>query len=245
MCQSELSHPNHDDPSQIPAHILAANKRWACRMNQTCPEYFPDPEAKQRPKILWLGCSDSRVLESDATVAKPGDVFVHRNIANQFQLNDDNALSVVAYALRALSVQHIIVVGHTNCGGVLTAMERARSPRGALGNHLKIVDSLYYETNDPIGNSDEANGEGAVDPDSALQRWLTPLVDRLRGLPPPLELEHATEENVKLQVENLASLRGFVQTSAAKKPVWIHGWVYDFATGFIKNLHITRQLGAE
>ncbi|KAF9219760.1 carbonic anhydrase [Gyrodon lividus] len=201
--------------------IFASNLNWAQRMTQRFPQYFPDPKDPQAPKILWVGCSDSRVQESDATTSLPGNIFLHRNIANQFHLNDDNALSVLAYALKELAVQHIAIVGHRHCGGAITAMKEAALP------------VLPGQSNDP---------------NDALTRWLTPLVDHVRKLALPEDQETALdvviEENVKVQVNNLTQLDSFVRKSAKAKPVWVHGWVYDFSTGSIKDLEITKVLGA-
>jgi len=239
--------------------ILAENAKWAARLNQTFPPYFPDPKEKQAPKILWLGCSDSRVQESDATMALPGNIFVHRNIANQFHLHDDNALSVLAYAVRALGVQHVVIVGHEHCGGVITAMHGASHPLedGAHAKrHHTLQDSLYHaieevfnlHLHDETKESDEA-ASTRESPNDALTRWITPLSDRLRGIDLPEDRERAlqiaVEENVKMQVENLAGLEAFVKKWAKRRPVWVHGWVYDFATGFLRDLHITKVLGGE
>ncbi|KIJ65159.1 hypothetical protein HYDPIDRAFT_175185 [Hydnomerulius pinastri MD-312] len=234
------------DVKDIASEVLAAHLQWARRMNQVYQDYFPDPKNGQAPKILWVGCSDSRVLECDATMAKPGDVFVHRNIANQFHLNDDSALSVLAYALKELKVQHVIVVGHTHCGGAITAMKEASIPPGPTKRHHTLVDSLY-KVLEYSSTPNEVHDEHSKDPSDALTRWLTPLVDHIRGLVLPADEETAldvvVEENVKLQVKNLTQLEGFVQKSAKERPVWVHGWVYDFATGNMKDLQVTKELG--
>ncbi|KIJ20616.1 carbonate dehydratase [Paxillus involutus ATCC 200175] len=216
------------DVEKYASEFLASNLKWAQRMNQVFPQYFPDSSAKQEPKILWIGCSDSRVQESDATTSLPGNVFVHRNIANQFHLDDDNALSVLAYALAELGAQHVIVVGHRHCGGAISAMNEA-----AHAPEPRKVDHQPTPFHPPYGRN-------------ALTRWLAPLVGHIRQLALPKEEEVALdiviEENVKVQVNNLTKLDSFIKKSAKAKPVWIHGWVYDFSTGFIKDLEITQVL---
>ncbi|KAF9244092.1 carbonic anhydrase [Melanogaster broomeanus] len=229
--------------------ILAANTEWAQRMTQRFQQYFPDPKSAQAPKILWIGCSDSRVQGSDATTSLPGNVFVHRNIANQFHLHDDNALSVLAYALQALAVQHVVVVGHTHCGGAITAMKEAALPQEPAQpkRHHTLIDSLYHVLDMSHSHVNDIHDEDSKHPTDALTRWLTPLVDRVRTLALPKMEEAALniviEENVKMQVENLAKLESFVKKSAKAKPVWVHGWVYDFSSGFIKDLEVTTELG--
>jgi len=232
--------------------VLSANKNWAERLNQTFPQYFPDPKDKQAPKILWIGCSDSRVQESDATTALPGTVFVHRNIANQFHLNDDNVLSVFAYGVKVLGAQHIVVVGHEHCGGAITAMKEAHRPPydDQLEHHHTHHDSLYHIVESLHKNKhNDVHDKDSKDPNDAITRWLTPLVNRVKTLGLPFEEEAALriviEENVKMQVENLGQLDEWVRThvDSEKRPVWVHGLVYDFSTGFIRDLKITKELG--
>ncbi|KAH0836415.1 carbonic anhydrase [Lanmaoa asiatica] len=207
---SDIKSTSSGRVEEYASEILSANVKWAERLNQTFPQYFPDPRSKQEPKILWLGCSDSRVQESDATTALPGNIFVHRNIANQFHLHDDNALSVIAYALKALAVQHIVVVGHEHCGGAITAMKEAARPEDPdkIKRHHTLQDSLYHVVELLKGHhSNDIHDEESKDPSDAITRWLTPLVNRVRELVLPHDIESAlrivVEENVKLQVENL------------------------------------------
>ncbi|KAF8449383.1 carbonic anhydrase [Boletus edulis BED1] len=230
--------------------VLAANKNWAQRLNQTFPQYFPDPKDKQAPKVLWIGCSDSRVQESDATTALPGNVFVHRNIANQFHLHDDSALSVFAYAVKVLGTRHVVVVGHEHCGGAITALKEARRPPSAEQRHHTLCDSLYHLVE--TFHINEIHDKDSNDPNDAITRWLTPLVDRIRKLELPAEEGTAVriviEENVKLQIKNIVQLEDWVRRNVREpdgRPatVWVHGWVYDFATGFIRDLDVTRELG--
>jgi carbonic anhydrase len=230
--------------------VLLANENWAKRLNQTFPHYFPDPLDKQAPKLLWIGCSDSRIQESDTTTALPGTVFVHRNIANQFYLKDDSALSVFAYAIKVLGVQHIAVVGHEHCGGAITAMKEAHRPpyEDQLEHHHTVCDSLHHFVKSNRLN--DVHDRNSKDPNDAITRWLTPLVHRVRqiksSLPSDEEkaLQIVIEENVKMQVDNVAKLDEWVCGQVEKRPVYVHGWVHDFSTGFIRDLKITKELGA-
>ncbi|KAF8842380.1 carbonic anhydrase [Paxillus ammoniavirescens] len=228
---------HYHEPPPVPSrgcgkiclHNPCIQRTWAQRMTQAFPQYFPDRDAGQHPKILWIGCSDSRIQESDATTSLPGNVFVHRNIANQFHLDDDNALSVLSYGVGELGAQHVVIVGHRNCGGAHAALDAAREPKRAPHHHT--TDNL-----------------GPKDPNDALTTWLTPLIDRVKQLALPenadAALDIVVEENVKLQVNNLTKLESFFKKSA-KGPVWVHGWVFDFSTGFLRDLKITQVLGAK
>ncbi|KAH9832894.1 carbonic anhydrase, partial [Rhodofomes roseus] len=122
------------------AHLLVRNEEWAAGIDRIHPEAFPRmATVPQRPKVLWIGCADSRVPESVVTASVPGDIFVHRNIANQFSADDRNAASVVQYAVQHLRVSHVLIVGHSHCGGVEAALEAVKSgrpPSGPIGEWL-------------------------------------------------------------------------------------------------------------
>ncbi|EIW56303.1 carbonic anhydrase [Trametes versicolor FP-101664 SS1] len=111
----------------ILARLLSNNAQWAEDVDRAEPGFFAQTAKGQSPKVLYIGCADSRVPESVVTASKPGDIFVHRNIANQFHLNDDSALSVLTYAVAHVGVQHVILVGHTNCGGAAACHAAAHS----------------------------------------------------------------------------------------------------------------------
>jgi len=229
------------------SELLAANANWARRLNQTFPQYFANPKVKQAPKIIWLGCSDSRVHESDALATLPGVTFGHRNIANQVHPNDDSVLSVLAYALGVLETQHIAVVGHSHCGGVISALNNRHWPLpDVTKDEYTLQDSLYDTAESPEGH--HPYDAQSKEPGDVITRWLEPLVGHLSGIEFPqdkeAELKAAVAENVKLQVDNFtkAPLNGFVRTAAKKKPVWVHGWVYDLENGFIQDLNITKVI---
>lgn len=135
-----------------PKRMLVENIAWARETAHADPQFFPGLAQGQSPKVLWIGCSDSRVPAETVTNANPGDLFVHRNIANLFSPSDDNAVSVLEYAVRVLEVDHVIVCGHYGCGGVrasllplsneLPHVNRRIAPLCALGDrHRKELDA--------------------------------------------------------------------------------------------------------
>ncbi len=121
-------------------HLFDNNRAWAARMERETPGFFSGLAQQQTPKYLWIGCSDSRVPANQITGLDPGEVFVHRNVANVVVHSDLNALSVIQYAVDALKVEHIIVVGHYGCGGVLAAARGARI--GLADNWLRHVQDV-------------------------------------------------------------------------------------------------------
>ncbi len=121
-------------------HLFDNNRAWADRMVQENPAYFSRLANQQNPKYLWIGCSDSRVPANQITGLDPGEVFVHRNVANVVVHSDLNALSVIQYAVDALKVEHIMVVGHYGCGGVLAATRGTRV--GLADNWLRHVQDV-------------------------------------------------------------------------------------------------------
>ncbi|KAM5545070.1 hypothetical protein V8D89_001181 [Ganoderma adspersum] len=148
--------------SMVLTNLLNRNEKWVKAMNTTDDQFFQIHAQPQKPKVLWLGCSDSRVPESVITNSIPGDIFVQRNIANQFHLDDDNSVSVLTYAVEHLEVEHVIVVGHTNCGGVHEAREAAQAPQkskldSALRRWLAPLTELARKTDGDLTALVEAN----------------------------------------------------------------------------------------
>lgn len=196
--------------------LLNANEEWSQSIIKDSPTFFTQLAIGQNPKILWIGCSDSRVPESVITASKPGDIFVHRNIANQFHLNDDSALSVLTYAVKAVGVEHVVLVGHTNCGGAAACLQAAK---------------------------DAAADTDASQPETPLMRWLSPLIGRIQSLELSTcsaaeALNKVVETNVHMQVDNICKSEPITTAWAdpnAKK-VTVHGWVYDLARGRIDEL---------
>src|SRR5688572_30398377 len=121
--------------------LLENNKAWALLEKNMNPNFFEELASGQNPEYLWIGCSDSRVPANQITGTKPGDMFVHRNIANMVVHTDMNMLSVLSYAVEVLKVKHIIVCGHYGCGGVLAAMGKKQF--GLIDNWLRHIKDVY------------------------------------------------------------------------------------------------------
>jgi carbonic anhydrase len=127
-------------------HLFKSNREWANRMTAADPDFFNRLVGVQSPKYLWIGCSDSRVPANEILGLKPGEVFVHRNVANVVNHTDFNSLSVIQYAVSVLKVEHIMVVGHYGCGGVRAAL--LDQELGLIDNWLRHVRSIYRRTAD-------------------------------------------------------------------------------------------------
>lgn len=192
-------------------NLLENNKKWVAEQLEKDPEFFERLSKGQQPPILWIGCSDSRVPANQIIGAAPGEVFVHRNIANMVIHSDMNMLSVMDYAVNALKVKHIIVCGHYGCGGVQTAMTNKHV--GIIDNwirHIKDVYRLHATTLDAI--SDEK------------QRF-----------------DKFVELNVKEQVQDVAKTTIVQQAWANGQDLHVHGWVYDIKDGLINDLNISMK----
>lgn len=188
--------------------LLENNKKWVASQLALDPVYFQKLANSQNPEYLWIGCSDSRVPANQITGTLPGDIFVHRNIANMVIHSDMNMLSVLSYAVEVLKVKHIIVCGHYGCGGVLAAMENKQF--GLIDNwlrHIKDVYRLHFKELDAITNSKER-------------------ADRL------------VELNVIEQVQDLGKTSIVQNAWKREQPLHIHGWVYDVKDGIIKDLGV-------
>lgn len=136
-----------------PADLLQQNRAWAARIERERPTLFETLSDGQAPEYLWIGCSDSRVPASQIVDGAPGDLFVHRNIANRVDHTDVNGLSVLQYAVEVLQVAHVIVCGHYGCGGVRAAMDGA--PRGSIDHWLSPIEALYRRHADALYGLDE------------------------------------------------------------------------------------------
>jgi len=199
------------------SNLQQANSEWIKAVLEKDPEFFKRTAKGQSPKILWIGCADSRVPESVIVAANPGDIFVHRNIANQFHLNDDSALSVLAYAVGSVGVEHVIVAGHTKCGGCVEAWKICAHPPPP-----------------------------PVLPNTPLIRWITPLVKLagelgLASKEKDEAVEILVKESVKRQVENIVKTDVIQKAWAEKKNVHVHGLVYELNTGKLTDLGVTRK----
>ena len=188
--------------------ILDNNKAWVEGILATDPNYFKDLAKGQTPPLLWIGCSDSRVPANEIIGAKPGEVFVHRNIANMVVHSDMNMLSVLDYAVNVLKVKHVIVCGHYGCGGVKAAMGTASI--GIIDNwvrHIKDVYRLHQTYLDSIQDEDK--------------RFNT-----------------FVEINVKEQVYHLAKTSIVQDAWDNGQDVTVHGWAYGLNSGFVTDLGV-------
>jgi carbonic anhydrase len=194
--------------------LLRGNKDWVAATLAEDPTYFDRLSAGQKPPVLWIGCSDSRVPANQITNTNPGDIFVHRNIANVVVHTDMNMLSVLDYAVNVLEVEHVIVCGHYGCGGVQAAMGNKQV--GIIDNWLRNIKDSYrlhsYEL-DLISNQKKR-------------------FDRL------------VELNVIEGVFNLTKTSIVQNRWANGKTLGVHGWVYSLETGLIKDLEVTSESNA-
>ncbi|MFZ5443001.1 MAG: carbonate dehydratase [Myxococcota bacterium] len=191
--------------------LLDANKSWAAARVREDPEYFKRLAALQSPDYLWIGCSDSRVPANVITGQQPGEVFVHRNIANMVVHTDLNLLSVLEYAVNVLKVHHVIVCGHYGCGGVRAAA--GHQSLGIINNWLRNIEDVYrFHRDELLAITDE-----------------TARVDRL------------VELNVHEQVLNLAKTSIIQRAWKYEQRPTIHGWVYGLETGHLKPLCIVED----
>lgn len=186
--------------------LLLNNKAWVVDKLNLDPEFFSHTAAEQHPDYLWIGCSDSRVPAEEVTGTIPGELFVHRNVANMVIHTDFNMLSVLQYAVQTLKVKHIIVCGHYGCGGVRTAM--SRKDLGLINKWLRHIKDVYRF------HADELD---AI-PDE------TERTNRL------------VELNVIEQVHHLADISFVQQAWIKHQRPMLHGWIYDMNTGLLKEL---------
>ncbi|MEX2182567.1 MAG: carbonic anhydrase [Gemmatimonadaceae bacterium] len=186
--------------------LFANNRRWAAEMLQADPEFFSSTEASQQPHFLFLGCSDSRVTSEGMTGAKPGEMFVHRNIGNQVWSTDLNVLSVLHYAVHVLHVPHVIVCGHSNCGALQAAL-------GPASNG--VVDHWLSDIRNTI-------------------RWHAAELDAIAD--PAARLARLSELNVLQQVGMLSRIPVILDAWATGTRPMLHGWVYHIGTGLIQSV---------
>jgi len=170
--------------------LLANNRDWSARIQREDPDFFTRLAAQQQPQYLWIGCSDSRVPANEIIGLMPGEVFVHRNVANVILHTDLNCLSVVEFAVKVLKVRHVIVCGHYGCGGVLAALRGDRV--GMVDNWLRGVRDLSESWREELGALDEA---------SALSRLCEiNVLHQLRSLCHTSTLREAWEDGQELTV---------------------------------------------
>jgi len=186
-------------------NLLKENKTWASGKIEDDPEYFERLSHLQTPQFLWIGCSDSRVPANEITGTQPGEIFVHRNIANLVIHTDVNLLSVLEYAVNHLKVKHVIICGHYGCGGIKAAMTK-HDFKQVLNMWLRNIKDVYRLHRDELESiSDEEKR-----------------ADRL------------TELNVKEQVLHLAKTSIIQRAWKNEQRPQLHGWVYGLKDGLIK-----------
>ena len=188
--------------------ILDNNKKWVENKLSVNPNYLKNLADGQQPPLLWIGCSDSRVPANEIIGAEPGEVFVHRNIANMVVHSDMNMLSVLDYAVNALKVKHVIVCGHYGCGGVKAAM--GNSSIGIIDNwirHIKDVYRFHQKELDAIENEKE-------------------------------RFNKFVEINVKEQVMDLAKTSIVQNAWKNGQELSLHGWVYGLNDGYVTDLDV-------
>jgi carbonic anhydrase len=190
------------------ARLIENNKTWVAEQLQLDPSFFENLSKGQTPEYLWIGCSDSRVPAESITGTEPGEMFVHRNIANMVVHSDMNMLSVLSYAVEVLKVKHVIVCGHYGCGGVMAAMKNQQF--GLIDNWLRHIKDVYrYHHNELDAIEDET-----------------------------LRARRFVEVNVQEQVHDLGKTSIVQNAWKRNQPLHLHGWVYDIHDGLINDLGV-------
>ena len=188
------------------SHLFENNRRWAEEQTRDDPEYFRSLSGAQNPRYMWIGCSDSRVPAEQIVRLRPGDLFVHRNVANVAPTTDPNCQSAIRFAVEALGVEHIIVCGHYGCGGI----------HAALGPAQPEPTETWLQ---PIRLTAQDHGEQLQRLPHDQARW-----------------DCLCELNVRAQVAALEGLDVIDQARKAGKSLDVHGWIYDLASGLLTDL---------
>ncbi|MBK0380790.1 carbonic anhydrase [Mucilaginibacter segetis] len=189
--------------------LLRGNAEWVERRLKDEPDFFKTLAQGQSPEVLWIGCSDSRVPANEVTGTKPGEVFVHRNIANVCVHSDMNMLSVLDYAVNVLKVKHVIVAGHHGCGGVAAALSNKQF--GLIDNWLRHIKDVY--------------------------RLHSHELDRITD--ETQKLNRLVELNVSEQVYNLCKTSIIQNAWMERDDLEVHGWVINLSTGLVKDLKVS------
>ncbi|MBT4522883.1 MAG: carbonate dehydratase [Halieaceae bacterium] len=186
--------------------LFRNNRHWAERAKSKDPHFFEKLAAQQSPEFLWIGCSDSRVPANQIIGLLPGEVFVHRNVANMVVHTDFNCLTVLQYAVEILQVKHVIVVGHYNCGGVRAAYYN--EDNGMIDNWLRNIKDVQHLHREQIEELD-SDGE---------------------------RMDLLCELNVKKQVANVCHTTIAQRAWARGQSLEVHGWIYSLADGLLRDL---------
>lgn len=191
------------------AQLFENNRKWASSVTAENPAFFSELAKRQKPEYLWIGCSDSRVPANQVAGLAPGEVFVHRNIANVVAHTDFNCLSVLEYAVHVLQVKHVIVCGHYGCGGVMAAMQ---------GQHVGVIDNWLRHIRDVRQNH-------------AIQ--LSELEDEKD------RINRLCELNVIEQVRNVCATTIVQDRWEKGNPLAVHGWIFSIENGLLNDLKVT------
>ena len=189
--------------------LFETNREWARRIVTRDPGFFQTLSQQQSPRYLWIGCSDSRVPANEIVGLLPGELFVHRNVANVVVHTDLNCLSVLQYAVDVLRVEHVIVCGHYGCGGIQAAYRR--DSLGLIDNWLRHVQDVH--------DRHAATIDGAGDERAQLDRLC--------------------ELNVIEQVRNVSQTTVVQDTWRRNQPLSVHGWIYGLRDGLLRDLGVT------
>jgi carbonic anhydrase len=190
-------------------HLIDNNRAWAAEMTRQDPGFFNSLAGQQAPQYLWIGCSDSRVPANQIVGLLPGEMFVHRNVANVVVHTDLNCLSTVQFAVDVLRVGHIIVCGHYGCGGVLAALRNDKL--GLIDNWLRHIQDVRWKHQQELD---------ALETEAQRHRRLCEL-------------------NVIEQVVNVSQTTVARDAWARGQDLAVHGWIYDIADGLLRDLGIT------
>ena len=190
-------------------HLFENNRRWSEGMRRDHPAFFGELARQQKPDYLWIGCADSRVPANDITGLAPGELFVHRNVANLVVHSDVNCLSAIQYAVKALGVGHVIVCGHYGCGGVRAAMERC--PHGLVDNWLSHIRDISRRRRAEL---EAAGGEEA-------------------------QFRRLCEMNVEEQVLNVGRSTPVQDAWARGRKLCVHGWIYALEDGLLRDMGLS------
>ena len=190
-------------------HLKANNREWAARLVAADPSFFERLEGQQAPEYLWIGCSDSRVPANEIVDLDPGELFVHRNVANLAPPQDANYLSVLQFAVDVLKVKHVMVVGHYGCGGVKAAVDGQR--RGLVDHWLHPIREVAHMHRHELD---------AIDDEKT-------------------RLNRLCELNVIRQVRNVGSDVFVQDAWARGQKLSVHGWVYSLSNGLVTDLDVT------
>lgn len=196
-------------------HLLAGNKNWAEGIKQSDPDFFEKLSGIQTPEYLWIGCSDSRITPATSIGLLPGEMFVHRNVANLVNHTDMNCLSVMQFAVEVLKVKHIIVCGHYGCGGVKAALDDARF--GLIDNWLRHIQDIMHK----------------------YRHDLAALADY------DARLDKLCEINVIEQVISVGETTIVQDAWERGQDLEVHGWIYTIADGIYQDIRVSVKALAE